>query len=68
VTCDLLYGAAPDLIDTARVRLGASGGLDTETLAVGGVLQAGAGGTARIECHAGTTGVTFTSADLFVLG
>ena len=68
VTCDLLYGTAPDLLDTARVRLGASGGLDTETLAVGGVLEAGAGGSARIECDAGASGVTFTSADLVALG
>jgi hypothetical protein len=68
VTCDLVYGAGPELLDTARVRLGASGGLDTETLAVGAVLQAGAGGSARIECDAGASGVTFTSADLVALG
>ena len=68
VACDLLYGAGPELLDTARVRLGASGGLDTQTLALGGVLEAGAGGSTRIECDAGASGVTFTSADLVVLG
>ena len=68
VTCDLVYGTAPELVDTARVRLDAAGGLDTETLALSGVLEAGAGGSARIECDAGVSGVTFTSADLVALG
>jgi hypothetical protein len=68
VTCDLLFGPTADLLDTASVRLGASGGLDTETLGLSSLLDATATGSVRMDCEATATGVTFSDADLVIFG
>jgi hypothetical protein len=68
VTCDLVFAPTDELIDTASVRLGASGGLDTETLALSGPLAPTSVGAVRMDCDATATGVTFADADLVILG
>ena len=68
VTCDLVFAPTAELIDTASVRLAASGGLDTETLALTGALEPAGGGTVRLDCDATASGVTFSDADLVILG
>ncbi len=66
VSCDLIALPGSDLIDTASVRLAASGGVDTETLFLSGGIDAAA--SARVDCESTASGVDFFDADAIALG
>ncbi|MGE0026497.1 MAG: hypothetical protein AB7O78_03495 [Thermoleophilia bacterium] len=68
VTCDLIANPGAEFIDTASVRLAASGGIDTDTLWLSGGVSAAGAGSVRVDCDASASGVTFADADIIALG
>jgi hypothetical protein len=68
VTCDLIANPGAEFIDTASVRLAASGGIDTDTLWLSGGVAAAGAGSVRVDCDASASGVMFTDADIIALG
>ena len=68
VTCELVVVQTSELIDTAAVTLEASGGLDTESLALSGALTASGPATVQLQCEGSASGISFSDADMVVLG